>query len=107
MNFPILSAIWLAPFLAGLVMMVAVPGSNLKLVKWVSLVSSGISLLLTAYLCTIFSYSNGGTAQFVERFDLIPELGVQYHLGVDGMSLVMVVLNAIILFTGVIASWGV
>jgi NADH-quinone oxidoreductase subunit M len=106
MNFPILSAIWLVPFVAGLLMMVAVPGSNVKLVKWISLAASGGSLLLTVWLCTMFDYQHGGAPQFNERLMLVPQLGVEYHLGVDGMSLVMVVLNAIILFTGVIASWG-
>jgi NADH-quinone oxidoreductase subunit M len=106
-GFPILSAIWLAPFLAGLGLMALVPGRNVKAVKWVSLIASGISLLLTAWLCFIFDYKNGGQPQFVERLMLVPDLGIEYFMGVDGMSLVMVVLNAIILFTGVIASWSV
>ena len=106
-GFPILSAIWLAPFLAGLGLMVFVPASNLKLIKWVSVVAAGLSLALTVALLCAFDYSGAGKAQFVERFDMIPELHVQYFLGVDGMSLVMVVLNAVILFTGVLASWGV
>jgi NADH-quinone oxidoreductase subunit M len=103
----ILSAIWLAPFLTGLGLMLFVPGSNLKAIKWAALISSGASLVLTALLCIQFDYGNGGKAQFVERFMMVKDLGLEYQLGVDGMSLVMVVLNALILFTGVIASWGV
>jgi NADH-quinone oxidoreductase subunit M len=103
----ILSAIWLVPFITGLGLMVLVPGSNLKAIKWASLIASGISLALVAYLLCIFDYTGAGKAQFVERIPLIKDLGVEYLLGVDGMSLVMLVLNAIILFTGVLASWGV
>jgi NADH-quinone oxidoreductase subunit M len=103
--FPILSAIWLAPFLMGLAIMALVPGKNLKAVKWLSLAASGVSLLLTLVLLFRFDYANAGKAQFVERFSLVPELGIEYLMGVDGMSLVMVALNAIILFTGVLASW--
>ena len=103
----ILSAIWLAPFLTGLAMMLFVPGSNLKAVKWAALLSSGASLILTVLLCFQFDYAGGGKAQFVDRLMLVKDLGVEYNLGVDGTSLVMVILNALILFTGVIASWGV
>lgn len=105
--FPILSAIWLVPFIAGLAMMALVPASNLKAIKWLSLASSAVSLALTAYLCSIFDYGKAGAPQFVEELSLIPSFNIRYKLGVDGMSLVMVVLNAVILFTGVLASWGV
>ncbi len=106
-SFPILSAIWLTPFLAGLAIMVFVPSGNVKAIKWISLASAGASLLLTAYLCWIFDYAKGGVPQFVEDMTLVSNFNIHYKLGVDGMSLVMVILNAIILFTGVLASWGV
>jgi NADH-quinone oxidoreductase subunit M len=103
----ILSAIWLAPFLTGLGLMLFVPGSNLKAIKWASLIASGASLILTVLLCLQFDYHfPKGGVQLVERFWLVKDLGLEYHLGVDGISLLMVVLNAIILFTGVLASWG-
>jgi NADH-quinone oxidoreductase subunit M len=105
-GFPILSLIWLAPFVTGLFMMACVPEGS-KSVKWIALAAAGFSLLCTAGLLTVFDYGQAGVLQFVERWPLIPELGVEYHLGVDGISLLMVVLNSIILFTGVLASWGV
>ncbi|MES2201992.1 MAG: NADH-quinone oxidoreductase subunit M [candidate division FCPU426 bacterium] len=105
-SFPILSAIWFTPFLAGLLVIALVPGSRIQLIKWISLIASGASLLLTLMLCLRFDYGNGGALQFKETHNLIPGLGVDYRLGVDGMSLVMVALNALILFCGVLASWG-
>ena len=105
-GFPILSAIWLAPFTMGLLIMVFVPPTDTKAVKWLALAASGLSVLLTACLLTRFDYGQAGRLQFDERFPLIPSLGVEYHLGADGISLLMVVLNALILFTGVLASWG-
>jgi NADH-quinone oxidoreductase subunit M len=104
---PILSAIWLIPFLSGLGLMLLVPGRYTAVVKWVALAASGASLLLVAALCFSFDYGHAGALQFGERFMMIPELGVEYRLGVDGISLVMLVLNAVILFTGILASWGV
>ena len=106
-GFPILSAIWLVPFVMGLAIMALVPDRDSKAIKWLALAASGCSLLLTVLLLFRFDYGQAGQLQFVERFPLVPELGVEYHLGADGISLLMVVLNAIILFTGVLASWGV
>jgi NADH-quinone oxidoreductase subunit M len=104
--FPILSAVWLAPFLTGIAMMLFLPGRAVGVAKWVALFAASVSLGLVAWLCMNFDYAQAGQLQFVEKFPLIPELGVDYHLGVDGISLLMLVLNAVILFTGVLASWG-
>ncbi|HXC65394.1 MAG TPA: NADH-quinone oxidoreductase subunit M [bacterium] len=104
--FPILSAIWLAPFLTGIALMLFLPGKAVGVAKWVALFAAAASLGLVAWLCFNFDYAQAGQLQFVEKFPLIPELGVDYHLGVDGISLLMLVLNAVILFTGVLASWS-
>ena len=103
----ILSLIWLVPFITGLALIALVPGTNIKAVKWASLGASAVSLLLTGWLCFHFDYAKSGELQFNESFPLIKDLHVNYRVGVDGMSLVMGVLNAVILFTGVLASWGV
>jgi NADH-quinone oxidoreductase subunit M len=106
-GFPILSTIWLIPFVMGLAVMALVPDKDSKAIRWLALAASGASLLLTVLLLCRFDYGHAGQLQFVERFPLVPELGVEYHLGADGISLLMVVLNSVILFTGVLASWGV
>ena len=80
-SFPILSAIWLTPFLAGLGLIVLVPGQNVKAVKVTALLASGLSLLLTAFLCFRFDYARGGELQFKELFPLITDLRVNYSLG--------------------------
>jgi NADH-quinone oxidoreductase subunit M len=103
----ILSFIWLVPFITGLALIAFVPGSNLKLIKWASLIAAGISLLGVLCLCLKFDYSRSGDLQLQELFPLVADLHINYHLGVDGISLVMGVLNGVILFTGVLASWGV
>jgi NADH-quinone oxidoreductase subunit M len=104
---PLLSAIWLTPFVAGLLIMIAVPGRAVGAIKAIALAASGIALALTAWLLCRFDYAAAGSLQFVERIPLIPEFGVDYFLGVDGISLLMLTLNAVILFTGVLASWSV
>ncbi len=55
---------------------------------------------------TVFDLSNR-QPQFVERYDWIPQLGIHYFLGVDGLSLPMVLLTALIGFGAVLASWHI
>ncbi len=104
-GFPILSAIWLAPFLAGIALMFA-PASWTRAPRMVALAASAVSLALTVALLFAFDYRAAGALQFQERWTWIADLGVEYRLGVDGISLLMVALNAAILFSGVLASWG-
>src|ERR1043166_6079469 len=100
-----LSLIWLAPLVAGLVVCFL---KDPKQIKWVSLAGATVSLVLTLYLVFVmFDRSQGGVLQFKETIPLIPQLNVNYNVGVDGISLVMLLLTAIIIFTGVLASWGV
>ncbi len=47
------------------------------------------------------------TFRFVEQVNWIPSLGIQYKLGVDGISAPMVLLTALVGFTGVLISWGI
>src|SRR3989442_3904477 len=45
--------------------------------------------------------------QFYEKVPLVPPLGISYEVGVDGISLLMVLLTSIIIMAGVFASWTV
>jgi NADH-quinone oxidoreductase subunit M len=100
-----LTLIWLAPLVAALV--VCFLDDHLA-IKKVSLAGASISLALTLYLVFAkFVTGDAGSLQFKEVVPLIPQLNVNYTVGVDGISLVMLLLTAIIIFTGVLASWGV
>src|SRR5208283_2721520 len=46
-----------------------------------------------------------GGLQFVEKFNWVPSLGIQYFLGVDGLGLLMVLLTAIVTPLAILASW--
>jgi NADH-quinone oxidoreductase subunit M len=77
-----------------------------KAVRWFALVGAVVSFLVTLPLYTGFEM---GTAamQFVENTPWIGRLNVNYHLGVDGISLWFVVLTAFINVVVVIAGWEV
>jgi len=104
-GFPVLSVITWAPFVSAIVIMFTAR-HNPRLVRWTATAGSGVSLVLSLWLYASYDTAAAGF-QFVERFPLVPALGISYELAVDGMSLLMVLLTAIIIFAGVFASWTV
>jgi NADH-quinone oxidoreductase subunit M len=103
--FPVLSVITWAPFIGALLIMFGARHRPL-LVRWISVAATGISLGLSVAIYWAYDREMAGF-QFYEELDLVPPLGITYQLGVDGMSLLMVLLTGIIIFAGVFASWTV
>lgn len=102
-GFPYLSAILLC-CVVGLLLILFIPGERKLLIKQVSAVFSGITLILSVYL--FFAYDkNLGGIQFAEKISWIPSLGITYYNGVDGFSLPMLLLTGIVFFTAVITMW--
>ncbi|MGH9278510.1 MAG: complex I subunit 4 family protein [Acidimicrobiales bacterium] len=93
-GFPLLTSILVLPAL-GAAAVALVPKEQTKAVKVVALAVSGVVALLTIYLLAIFEKSDAGF-QFVTRHEWIPTLGIHWSLGVDGISLFLVVLTGII-----------
>ena len=104
-NFPILTIILLAPILGALAI-VFLPRDADKTVKSVAAFSTGISLVLALYAYFAYDFGLGGM-QFTEYIPWIKDLGVSYSMGVDGISLPMTLLTAIIGFSAVYASWNI
>ena len=102
-GFPYLSAILLAPAL-GLLVILFLPHDNRRAVRWVSLVSAGVCLLLSIYVYAAYDRAAAGL-QLVERVSWVQSLGIFYYLGVDGINLPMVLLTSIVFFTGVWTTW--
>lgn len=105
MSFPILSTIVFAP-LVGAAIIALLPASRRGAIRWVAAAATFVALALSVYLVFAYDRTAGGL-QFEEQFTWIPFLGVQYHLAVDGISVVMLLLIGIIEFTGVFVSWGI
>jgi NADH-quinone oxidoreductase subunit M len=74
--------------------------------RWVGLIFSFVSLLLCVLVFLAYDPARGGF-QFVEQLDWMPQLGISYLLGVDGISLPMLLLNGIVIFTGALMSWNI
>jgi NADH-quinone oxidoreductase subunit M len=102
---PILTILTGLPLVAGLVL-IGVGAEQRRLARGLALGCSFVTLALTLALCVKFN-SGSGELQFVEQHDWIPSLGVQYHLGVDGLGLLMLLLTAIIVPMSMVASWRI
>ncbi len=96
--------IWLP--IIGMVGIAFIPREKELLIKQFSAVITGIQLVLAIYLWTRFN-SGIGSFQFMERADWIPSFNISYILGVDGLSLPMVFLTALLGFLGVFVSWNI
>lgn len=100
-----LSLTVIVPFVACLIILL-VPPEQKTLMRIIAAAAGAITLLLSLWLCLRFDFATGGI-QFEERIEWLPLAGVSYHLGVDGVSITMVLLTALIIFTGVFASWSI
>ena len=98
-------SIW-TPIVIGALLLLFGKDSQATLVRWLALIGSVISFLVTLPLYSGFKL---GTAemQFVENVPWIERFNVNYHLGVDGLSVWFVLLTAFITIIVVIAGWEV
>ncbi len=102
-NDSILTLILLAP-LAGAVLVALVP-DRAKLPNWIALLTTLASLVLALHLPAHFNPAQPGF-QFEINYPWIDSPAIFYHVGVDGLSLWLVVLTGLLAPVGVIASWN-
>ncbi len=91
--------------LAGAAVLVLIPGrAHTALKLWANLIA------LAGFLISLplaMRFDRGATGfQFVERADWIPAIGASYHVGIDGISLLLVLLTTLIGFLAVLSSWN-
>jgi NADH-quinone oxidoreductase subunit M len=105
-TFPWLTLAVFVPIVFGLLVL-ALGGDNRPgLTRWLALIGAVAGLLVTIPLYTGFDASTA-SMQFVENVPWISSFNVNYHLGVDGISLWFVLLTAFITIIVVLAGWEV
>jgi NADH-quinone oxidoreductase subunit M len=104
-GFPLVSILTLVPLVGGL-MLVGLDSGRQRLARGLALAFGLLALGLAIVLWVQFD-SVSGELQFGERYAWIPTLGVEYHVGVDGLSLLMVLLSAIVVPMAMLASWNI
>ncbi|MGH8690086.1 MAG: proton-conducting transporter membrane subunit, partial [Burkholderiales bacterium] len=98
-------AIWV-PIVAGLVVFAAGGDERARLQRWIALGGAALGFLVAIPLYTGFALHDPGF-QFQEKLAWIERFNVFYHLGVDGISVLFVLLNSFITVLVVIAGWSV
>ena len=99
----ILSLIVFTP-LVGAILISVMNREQVALVRIIGLASSSIAFLLSVWLFVSFD-ATSGDMQFVEKFSWIESLDVSYHLGADGISLLLIVLTTLLTPIALLASW--
>mgnify|MGYP005851417737 CR=1 FL=1 len=105
MQFPVLSMIVFTPILAGLLILL-LPAERKTEVRMTALAASLFALILSIWVYFSYDMAAGGY-QYIEKYSWLPQLGISYHVGVDGMNAPLVLLTGVVMFTGVLISWGI
>ncbi|MGA0569418.1 NADH-quinone oxidoreductase subunit M [Variovorax sp. VNK109] len=98
-------AIW-TPIAFGAVLLALGRDEHAKAVRWIALIGALVGFLVTLPLYARFDLATSAM-QFVEKAEWIDRFKIQYHLGVDGISVWFVLLTAFINVIVVIAGWEV
>ena len=101
----LLSALIWLPLLSGVVLLV-MGGCGVadRAVRWAALTSAAAAVVLSVILAASFA-PDAAALQFVENVPWIPAYGISYALGVDGISMPLIVLNTLITLLAVAAGW--
>src|SRR5882672_4125490 len=100
----LLSYILFAP-LVGVAVLLLIPGSAKNAIKiWANIAAFGVFVIS---LPLAFNFDkNAMSYQMVERGEWIPSLGVKYLIGVDGISMLLVMLTTLVSFLAILSSWN-
>ncbi len=105
MQFPVLSLIIFTPIITSLLLLL-LPDNKKTEVRVISLAAATVALILSIWVYFSYDVSQAGY-QFIEKYSWLPAMGISYHVGIDGMSAPLILLTGIVMFTGVLISWGI
>jgi NADH-quinone oxidoreductase subunit M len=84
--------------------LMCMPSSNARAIKLCANVAAFAGFLVSLPL--VFRFDSNRDYQFVEKADWIPSLGASYHIGIDGIGLILVMLTTVIGFLAILSSWN-
>jgi NADH-quinone oxidoreductase subunit M len=108
MNFveePLLTLILFSPTAAAFIMLL-LPKERVGLIRWAAVLTSLVPLGLSIFLWTSYDPSLEGF-QFVEKFPWYEAVNSSFHLGVDGISVPMVLLTTLLTPIALLISWSI
>ncbi len=105
MQFPFLSAIIFTPLIVA-VLLLLLPANRKDEVRVLSAFAAFVTLALSVFVFVAYDKA-GPQYQYVEKIPWVPALGISYHVAADGISLAMLLLTGLVIFTGTLVSWGI
>ena len=113
MEFPFLSIIALGPIIAAVIILM-LPKERGENARMIGLAAMVLNLLLSLYVY-VFYHQNipepgtawADTLYFLEEYAWIPSIGINYIMGVDGLSATLILLTSIVGLGGVLISWSI
>src|SRR5918995_2009970 len=102
-GFPLLSLILFTP-LIGAILLLFVSRRNEGAIRWIANIVTAVGFLVSVPLWFWYNAQNA-EFQFVERLPWIPTIGADYFLGVDGFSVLLILLATLIGFIACLSSW--
>jgi NADH-quinone oxidoreductase subunit M len=113
MDFPFLTVIVLSPIVTAVIILL-LPKERKEDARVLALAGAAVGLLLATYMYIDFNNnlppadaSWAETLRYVEEYAWVPSIGLNYIVGVDGLSTTLVMLTAIVGVGGVLISWGI
>lgn len=103
---PWLSIIWLVPVIAAFGVLL-IPETQKQTIRIAGTLAALICLALTSALYGAYDTTSAQTFQFTERLAWLPQFGITYLLGVDGISLALMLMTGIVLVASCLISWSV
>src|SRR6267378_4473146 len=106
MHFPILTSLVALP-VVGAILLLFVRGDEAQSAPFARMIALIVSILVFAETLLLWSRFDAGSGefQFVERYAWIPRFGIDYYIGVDGISLLLLVLTGFLTPLALLASW--
>src|SRR3984893_14188982 len=99
----ILSIVLFTPIVGTLILFL-IPSSNTTAVRWWANIVAFVGFLVSLPL--VFQFDRTKDFQFVEQASWIPSIGASYHLGIDGLGLLLVMLTTVIGVIAILSSWN-
>ncbi len=103
-DFPVLSMTIFLPA-AAIPVVLLIPAGRRAIISSIAVIAELLSLALAVIMYTGFSAGTAGY-QFVEQHAWLPSYGISYHVGIDGISLLLIVLSALLGLIAVISSFS-
>jgi NADH-quinone oxidoreductase subunit M len=92
--------------LVGAGVVLAIPRARELTVKWIALAFALASFVLSVAAVIVFDFKAAASFQFGVDLTWIPSIGSRYHVGIDGISLPLVVLSTFITLLAIVYSWN-